>query len=280
MNMNLEILKEQLFSNKIESILDSELNYMYRETCDFLLTSYQKLVARPEIANQADYLLPLITLNEFEAIDLPPPRMSLQEKTQEIITSRRETPRELKLINYLEDEDDKLIYLIFFNHSNLPIELIRENTNRLDLNQKVELIDQYFEQELPLPELDFFSYTFEIYLDFQSLQELQKYELNALVIQSMSVNNGYLTPPSILDSSLHSDYIAGLKRTLRVYHQTKQDFPIQSQYLIPRSFLQKALININLNQLQKIKMSLAEDLWDKIRKVHPTIFQGIKKKFI
>jgi hypothetical protein len=27
-------------------------------------------------------------------------------------------------------------------------------------------------------------------------------------------------------------------------------------------------------------MSLAEDLWDKIRKVHPTIFQGIKKKFI
>lgn len=276
--MDISKIKEQLISDKLDLIIKSPLVYEYRDVCEYLLATYQKLLAKETMSPHAHLILPMITADNFSPANVHHFNQSLQDKIDTMISVRRPISPKINLVYYTLNEDDLLLQLMTMRHTDLPLKEVKKEITRLDLNKKVTLLDTYFASQSSYAELDFFTYTFELYCTVETYTKLQAADTNALIIQNLSEANGYITPPEILNGDLHGEFIISIKRLLTVYQKARKINLAQACYLLPRAFLQRVLINLSINQLQKLNQAISEDLWDKIRKVHPTIFQGVRKK--
>lgn len=272
--MTAEQLKQKIFSDKIRPILTSDFEYVLRETCDFIIDIYQTINNKLADSPDLQYLLPVATLDNF-SIKTSAENSQLIVKVREKLSSQQKKSPELQLIDYVKDEENTLLALIFFKHSALSLAEIKEKIALLTVEQKEEYFEQYFKQPLPLQELDFFSYTFEFCTDFLTLRQIKKYHYNSFILQDLSINNSYFTPPTIIEAGFQAEFIQVMKKAIDTLQKISPAFPQKAKYLIPIAFLQKILFNININQLIKLDLPIAQNFWSAIKQVHPTIYKGV-----
>jgi hypothetical protein len=273
--MDLDSIKTNLYSPKVAAIMRSEHEYTYRHACEFILEQYKTLSSA--IADDAilSYILPVAALPDFEITDCSDQalvaQVDLYGKEQSVKIS------DIKLLFHQDDEEDFLAELIFFKNSKLDWRTTKERVNLLSIEQREKILAYYFQNHKNCrDELNFFTYTFELAADFTTIEKLRHAPHQALLIQDINLINGYYSPPEIIDAGFQSEYIMAIKRATQAYKELGESFPQVAKYLIPLAFLQKILFTVNINQLQKLNFEPAKELWERIKKVHPTIYMGLK----
>lgn len=275
--MTTEQIKKNLYSDKIQLLLQSDFEYLYRNTCSFIFDQYQTLQQKITDKKICRYILPLAAFADF---DIKSQQTCEQQRLSEAIDTlfNRQSSKitEIKLINHPRDEEELLMALICFQQSKLNYQSINEKIKLLTIEKQEEIFQQYFQINNERQELNFFNYTFECCLDLLSLKELRNCELSAILIQNLSISNGYYTPTEIINAGLQGEYIMSMKKACAAFQEMCPTFPQLAKYIIPLAFLQKVLFTVNINQLLKLKLSYCDILWDQIKQVHPTIYQGLK----
>lgn len=274
--MNLEQIKANLYAPKVEPILKSDLEYQYRHVCEFIIEQYKNIETKIKEPEILIYLLPCAALPNFEIRQLYSGQTILIEQINTYLNQSAKIST-LNLIQYTKNEEDWLNNLILFKHSKLDWQSILEKTKLQTIEQREKFIELYFQNKnIAFQELDFFNYTFEASMDFYTIDQLRRAEHQALLVQDLSIINGYYTPPAIINCGFQSEFIFLIKRMVQAVKELQQSFPQLCKYLIPLAFFQKVVFTININQLQKLKLDIAKDLWERIKKVHPTLYLGFR----
>ena len=273
--MTLDQIKSNLFSDKVRALLQSDFEYTYRHACEFILEQYKTLAKQLTDESLLSHILPLAALPEFAIKNISGNEL-LAGKVLDNTLNQADKVSGPRLLEYAAGEEDWLVSLIFFKHSKLDWRSIQDKVRLMTIEQREKFFEIFFKNTKMRQELNFLNYTFEVALDFVTLQKLFDSPHQALLLQDLSLINGYVTPPEIVNAGLQSEYILALKHAINAFEEIRPSYPQLAKYIIPLAFLQKVLFTININQLINLNLPLANDLWSLIKKVHPTIYLALR----
>ncbi len=276
--MNLEQIKQHLFSTKVSAIMKSEFEFLYRDTIDFILNKYLDFSRHIPDEEILKYLLPIASLPDFQIKFITETEKNLNIHLDEILKNIPPKPNNPKILRAPANEENELLSLILLKYSRLNSEQIKDKISLFTIEQKEILFDKYFQADPELKLLNFLPYTIELCVDIQTLQQLKKHLGNALIIQPFSIHHHYHIPKEILNSGDHGEYIQVMKRALYAYEKMLPQLSTQAFYIIPLAFLQKVIFTISINQLAKLNFPIIDDILMEIKKINPTIYQAHKNK--
>ncbi|HEY4255336.1 MAG TPA: FAD-dependent thymidylate synthase [Chlamydiales bacterium] len=100
--------------------------------------------------------------------------------------------------------------------------------------------------------LEHASFTFEILADFGAYRDLQRHRILSQERQMLSCNHGYYTPPEIVGTPLHQEYIDAMEMAKEAYDQMATELPEEAQYIVPMGYNIHWYFHVNLRALQWI----------------------------
>ncbi|OGF31819.1 hypothetical protein A2533_02905 [Candidatus Falkowbacteria bacterium RIFOXYD2_FULL_35_9] len=272
-----EQIKELLYSAKSDVFMKSEFEYLYRETIDFIINKYQEFSKTIEDTTALENMLPCLAFDNFKIEKKTSSEQQLENSVSDIIRNEKSEMAELTLIKYAKDEENFLTKLILFQQSSLSFNQIEEKIKLMTLEQKEKLINLYFDTTKDKNVFNFFHYNFQMTCTIPILEKIKPILANKLLVQKLEICNGYYTPPKILHSGYHGDYILIMKKAIDAYKKMLPTLSTQAFYIVPLAFMQKILFTVKVVDSSLIQLPFKQQLWQKIKEVNPTIYEQINK---
>ena len=171
----------------------------------------------------------------------------------------------IKIIDLDNSFENKLLFYHFFEQGDHDLSQIAEKLELLTVEQKEKIFEHIFldPAAIRLPKI-IFEHTFcsiELFTDFLSIQTAFNCPEVKIIIQPPSCRQSYPTPNYIFQTGLQPLFVETMERVKTYFTQT------QNQYIIPFIFKQKAIIALNLLQLEimrKQSFPLMNELLEKI----------------
>ncbi len=271
--MGIEEIKSKLFSPKLELILKSEFEFLYRDLVDFIVEKYKAFEAGQIPANDLTYILPCAILDNLDFKPVQETDLPLSNYIQNVTNQDQPWRAETKVSNFLEKEENAIVNLILRHQTNLTIQQISERLRYLTIEQKETLTNLYFENTGNYSLLNFHEFTVETAVDFLTLEKIKKSEIPNLLISPPTLHNNYFIPESFVNSSFHGDYISIMKRAMDFYYRLYPNLSTPAFYIIPLAFMQKIIFTININKLMSWDFSFVPEALAQIKKNNFTLYQ-------
>ena len=276
--MDLEQIKQNLFAPKVDAIMKSEFEFLYRDTIDFILNKYQEFSQHINDNTVLKHLLPIAALPDFQIKHQNETEKNLNTHLEELLKNIAPKTNNAKILRAPANEENELLSLILLKYSRLNSDQIKEKISLFTIEQREILFEKYFQADLELKLLNFIPYTIELTTDIQTLQYLKKHLGNDLLIQPFSIHHHYYIPKEILNSGDHGEYIQVMKRALYAYEKMLPQLSTQAFYIIPLAFLQKVIFTISINKLITLDCPVIVEILNEIKKINPTIYSAYKNK--
>jgi len=273
--VDIEEIKQNLFSTKTECIMNSEYEFLYRDTIDFILDQYQKFSNKIEDKKALEHMLPIAVQSDFVIKNEDQFENLLDAKIEETLLQAKPVSSITKIIDYPAQDENALARLILLRYSRLNSDQIREKIPMLTIEQKETIYQHYLQADPNRQILDFIPYTIELTTDILTIQKIKKLLNGNVLTQPFSIHHGYYTPDEILNSDDHGEYILMMKRALDAYKKMSPQLSTKAFYIVPLAFMQKVIFTISINKLKTWDFPFVEDVLMQIKHVNPTVFQGL-----
>lgn len=196
----------------------------------------------------------------------------------------------LKLIDYDQDAEIKVLAAMLFPYTNLPITRLREMVKAMSAEEKKKLIEAYLSKRRNRRDkagraLENTYYTFEICANYGIFRDLHRHRVLSLEKQLLTANLGYDVPKELESLGLKEEYISLMEQAKNAYKEIAKEMPLEAQYVVPRSFHLRWYMKMNLREahhlteLRSIKQGhpdyrkMAQDMKRLIEDVHPLLVQ-------
>ena len=204
-----------------------------------------------------------------------------------------ENDSEVKLVDYDRDAELKIASAALYGFSNISLADIRKKLKSKSLLRKVlsEYIDKRSNRrEKPMRAAETAFYVFDILSDYGAYRDLQRHRMLTQVCQTLTVANGYETPPEIVEFGLEKNFRDCMKKAEDLYLKISKKYPHEAQYVVPFAYRVRYLFSINLREcfhfieLRSTPQGhpsyrrVAQKMYREIEKVHP--FLAEKMKFV
>jgi thymidylate synthase ThyX len=145
---------------------------------------------------------------------------------------------EVKLVNHWPQQEDDILAELLFESSDLPLEVIRHQVEKLKADDKAEIFRTYIGERLnrrhkpgrafELPHLEW-----EVVGDYGTFRDLQRHRIvDAFEWQSLTPHNGYDVPESVVNYGLEADYRECFRLSEELYQlMTAAGFELEAQYV-------------------------------------------------
>ena len=153
--------------------------------------------------------------------------------------------------------------------------------------------------DVPLRELEYSSYTFDLVMDQGAYAEFKRHRMMTQTTQRLTTRLGYATPLLIGEAGFTSAYEAAMESAGEMYEKLHAFNPAVAQYVVPNGFNRRVLAQFNLREAfafcqlrsaanahfsirrvaQKIyeEMARVHPLLTKYMKLHEETWQGVEK---
>jgi thymidylate synthase ThyX len=137
--------------------------------------------------------------------------------------------------------------------------------------------------DIPLRELEYSSYTFDLVMDQGAYAEFKRHRMMTQTPQLLSTRLGYATPRLIEQAGFKQKYDAAMQRAAEGYEKLAAWNPAVAQYVVPNGFNRRVLAQFNLRsayhfcQLRAAANAhysirrIAERVAGEIQRVHPML---------
>ncbi|MEG0036772.1 MAG: FAD-dependent thymidylate synthase [Victivallaceae bacterium] len=156
-------------------------------------------------------------------------------------------------------DDPKGVYktaaALLFPYSDHPYEYLIEFCENLPKDKLTEI----FEAASSLREnrrhksprgLECCEFGFDILADFGAYRDLQRHRILTQERQLLTANHGYFFPEELLDTPMEKTYRKVMDEAREAYELMSEDFPEESQYIVPMAYNIRWIFHINLRSLQ------------------------------
>ena len=199
------------------------------------------------------------------------------------------TPGESRctLIDFDPDGEKRVLAAALYRFGGMPMEQAIAYIDGLPEAACNELADALMkrlgEHDIPLRELEYSTYTFDLVMDQGAYAEFKRHRMMTQTPQKLTTRLGHATPRLMVDAGVESKYGAALKAAAEMYEKLRDFSPEVAQYVVPNAFNRRVLARFNLReayafcQLRAAPNAhfsirrVARQVHDAIRQVHPRL---------
>lgn len=170
-----------------------------------------------------------------------------------IIDEPAEEKEYVRLVSFNPQGEDDVLEAIVFGNSTISHEAAKKTVERLSADQRKELMAAYVGQRenrrhRPGRAFERTDYRFELVTDYGAFRDLQRHRMLTLEWQPLTVELGYDVPEIIREAGLAERYEESLQRSAALYHDLKDEFPIQAQYSVALAFRIRYVMQMNARE--------------------------------
>lgn len=182
---------------------------------------------------------------------------------------------------------------IIYKHHRCTMQKAMAIADVMDIDDLKELIDTYIGERVtrfdkPGRAFESVQYTFDIKSDIGAYRDLQRHRVCTQERQDYTIDLGYVTPIEIKLAGLADLYESALSKAATAYQIIYQNYPLESQYLVPMIYNIRYKLQMNLREVYHFVelrsgrqghsgyRKIAQEMYRAIEIVHPSIAKGMK----
>ena len=274
----------------LENMIRKMLSHELAEVCE--IGEQIKTVAKAEIptlvkyADAVPYLIETNKeldelVNQKASLHLPPNSENLGG------VSRRGEGGWCSLIDYDKDGETKVLAAALYRFGETPLENALAYVKSLDESQRLQLADALLkrldEHDVPLRELEYATYTFDLVMDQGAYAEFKRHRMMTQTPQLLTTRLGYAIPRLITEAGFESGYRRAMDAAAGMYEKLYSFNRHLAQYVVPNGYNRRVLAQFNLREayhfcqlraasnahfsIRRIAYRINEEL----RRVHPAL---------
>ncbi|HKI53380.1 MAG TPA: FAD-dependent thymidylate synthase [Anaerolineales bacterium] len=233
----------------------------------------------PTLVKYADAVPYLVeTINEFN-------------NYQSLIENRK-SDEWCQLIDYDKDGEKKVLAAVLYRFGEMSFVDALKYVESLDEDSKSKLAESLLGKldkfDVPLRELEYCSYTFDLVMDQGAYAEFKRHRMMTQTPQRLTTRLGYTTPLLITEAGFGSQYEAAMESASQMFEKLYELSPAVAQYVVPNGFNRRVLAQFNLReafafcQLRSAANAhfsirrIAQRMYEDMAKVHPRLTKFMK----
>ncbi|RLC46919.1 MAG: thymidylate synthase (FAD) [Candidatus Cloacimonadota bacterium] len=191
--------------------------------------------------------------------------------------------KNVQLLDYDEDGDDKILSAILFRNSYNGFQKIKENLRNKSVAEKKELFKEIL-QEIksfdPVPrEFELADFTFQILCSASCFAQLKRHRMSTIISAPYHPDFGYTIPQSIEKIDEKKKFIEIMNVTNETFYKIQDIFPRVAPYILTNAHRRSVIFKLNVRELYHFSR-LREDThsqWE-IRNIAEQIVRICKDK--
>jgi thymidylate synthase ThyX len=196
------------------------------------------------------------------------------------------------LIDYDKDGEKKILAAALYRFHEMPFADALAYVESLSEQGKAELADTLLKRlsryDVPLRELEYSTYTFDIIMDQGAYAEFKRHRMMTQTPQRLSTRLGYTIPLLVTEAGFGSKYEAAMESAIKMYEKLHAFNPDVAQYIVPNGFNRRVLAQFNLReafafcQLRSAANAhfsirrVAQRMYEEMAHVHPLLTKYMK----
>ncbi|HET6821894.1 MAG TPA: FAD-dependent thymidylate synthase [Anaerolineales bacterium] len=196
------------------------------------------------------------------------------------------------LIDYDKNGEKKVLAAALYRFGEMSYTQALNYIESLDEGQKtdlaVSLLGRLGKYDVPLRELEYSSYTFDLIMDQGAYAEFKRHRMMTQTPQRLTTRLGYSTPSLITEAGFESQYEAAMESAATLYEKLYEENPDVAQYVVPNGFNRRVLAQFNLReayafcQLRSAANAhfsirrVAQRIYEEMARVHPLLTKYMK----
>jgi thymidylate synthase ThyX len=197
-----------------------------------------------------------------------------------------------RLIDYDKDGEKKILAAALYRFGEISYADALAYVDALDQDKKANLAESLLgrlgKYDVPLRELEYSTYTFDLVMDQGAYAEFKRHRMMTQTPQKLTTRLGYATPSLMTEAGFGSQYEAAMEAAANMYEKLYQDNPNVAQYVVPNGFNRRVLVQSNLReayafcQLRSAANAhfsirrIAQRIYQEMARVHPLLTKYMK----
>ena len=186
-----------------------------------------------------------------------------------------------KLIEFDPEGEAKVLAALLYRFGRNSYQSCYDQVKSLDTASRVDLIDVLFkdtgEFDVPLRELEYTSYVFDVIMDQGAYFEFKRHRMMSQTAQPLAAELGFSLPRAFSEAGFEQTYIATMRKVEEVYQQLAAWNPNVAAYIVPNAFNRRVLFKLNLRELFHFsRLRCASNAHFSIRRVARKMIEDIK----
>jgi len=196
------------------------------------------------------------------------------------------------LVDYDKDGEKKVFAAALYRFSEMSYADALASINTLLSSElealAVSLLGRLGKFDVPLRELEYCTYTFDLVMDQGAYAEFKRHRMMTQTPQKLTTRLGYATPLLITEAGFGSQYEAAMEFASKMYEKLYSFNPNVAQYIVPNGFNRRVLAEFNLReafafcQLRSAANAhfsirrVAQKVYEEMSRVHPVLTKYMK----
>jgi thymidylate synthase ThyX len=181
---------------------------------------------------------------------------SLTEQAGNVAIHVDESRDWCRLVDYDKDGEKRVLAAALFRFGQFSYQdaLLYVNgltTDELDDLAK-RLLAELDEHDVPLRELEYAAFTFELVIDQGAFFELKRHRMMTLTTQSLTTRLGYAVPRRMVLGGMEDAYRQAMDAAQTAYEKIYTFNPEAASYVVPNGFRRRVLLTLNLRSLEHL----------------------------
>jgi hypothetical protein len=195
-------------------------------------------------------------------------------------------------VDYDRDGEDRVLAAALYRHAGVGFRQAFEFVSALQGPEREKLartlLGSMAEHDIPVRELEYSSYTFDLIMDQGAYAEFKRHRMMTQTPQHLTARLGYSIPRLMLDAGRMHAYERAMNAALAAYEKLADYDPNVAQYVVPNGFHRRVLCQFNLREafaFCELRSSpnahfsirrIAERVSQHLRRVHPLLSQYMR----
>lgn len=303
--------------NESDEALDRRIRSQYVDVCRFLLPAAALanvgMTANARVLENMFRKLLSHPLEEVRQIGLKAKEVSLEEvptlvkyadavpylvDTAKEFANRKSSIKNRKysdwcaLIDYDKQGEKKVLAAVLYRFGEMNFQKALEYVKLLSKKERSELAESLLGKlsrfDVPLRELEYCNYTFDIVMDQGAYAEFKRHRMMSQTPQLLTTRLGYTTPKLITEAGFGAGYAAAMDAAAEMYEKLFAFNPQVAQYIVPNGYNRRVLAQFNLReafafcQLRSAANAhfsirrVAQRMYELMAEVHPLLTKYMK----
>ena len=213
-------------------------------------------------------------------------------ETRELEISESYSAGWCRLIDYDKDGEIKILAATLYRFGEMGYAdalAYVKNLSQTNLeNLAASLLGHLGKFDVPLRELEYCAYTFDLIMDQGAYAEFKRHRMMTQTPQRLTARLGYATPRLITEAGFGSNYQEAMESAAKMFEKLYQFNPLVAQYIVPNGFNRRVLAQFNLReafafcQLRSAANAhfsirrVAQRIYEEMARVHPLLTKYMK----
>jgi thymidylate synthase ThyX len=186
-----------------------------------------------------------------------------------------------RLVDYDREGEKRLLAAVMYRFGSMPYEAAWQHMNNASMDEldrmAENLLGKLSRYDIPLRELEYASYTFDLVMDQGAYAEFKRHRMMTQTPQALTTRLGYALPAKIKKAGFEEPYRLAMQAAARCYERLADWNPQVAAYVVPNGFNRRVLCKFNMREaFQFCQLRSAANAHFSIRRVALRIAEQIQ----